>query len=143
MPNTEGTITWRRPGGSRVAVGSLTTDSSGATTGSFRIPGTNGGSGNSIIFATDSISVATSFEVAPRINVTPANVSPGVTVDVSLRGYAKKETIRIRWRVGGTWIALATVTTSNTGSANISVTVPAHASAEPNSVRGDGTVFQQ
>jgi len=64
-------------------------------------------------------------------------------VTVSLRGYGKTETVRIRWLVAGSWVTVATVTTSNTGSATVSVTVPATADAGPNAVRGDGTVFRQ
>jgi len=64
-------------------------------------------------------------------------------VNVSLRGYGKKEVVRIRWKVNGSWVTVATVTTSNTGSANVTVQVPANANVGQNSVRGDGTIFRQ
>jgi hypothetical protein len=64
-------------------------------------------------------------------------------VNVSLRGYGKNETIRIRWKVGNAWVVVATVKASNTGSANVNVTVPANAPAGANSVRGDGTINRQ
>ena len=51
--------------------------------------------------------------------------------------------MRIRWLVNGSWVTIATVVTSNTGSANVDVTVPANASLGENSVRGDGTEFRQ
>lgn len=136
-------ITWRRPGGSTVDLGTTMTDGSGEAADSFRVPATEGGSGSQITFASGGTSVVITFEVAPRIKVIPATVSPGQTVEVSLRGYGKKEAVRIRWRVNGVWITVATVTTSNTGSANVDVTVPAGASVGQNSVRGDGTVFRQ
>ena len=83
------------------------------------------------------------FEVAPRIKVIPSTVSPGQTVDVSLRGFGKRESVRIRWLVNGSWVTIATVVTSNTGSANVDVTVPANADLGQNSVRGDGAEFRQ
>ncbi|MCB1133104.1 MAG: hypothetical protein KDN05_18430 [Verrucomicrobiae bacterium] len=45
--------------------------------------------------------------------------------------------------MNGSWVTIATVVTSNTGSANVDVTVPANASLGENSVRGDGTEFRQ
>jgi hypothetical protein len=45
--------------------------------------------------------------------------------------------------VNGSWVTVATITTSNTGSANVIVTVPANATLGQNSVRGDGAVFRQ
>jgi hypothetical protein len=142
--NSTITITWRRPGGSTVDLGTVTAGNSGAATGSFVIPATEGGSGNQVTFAAASgTTVSITFDVAPRIKVTPATVSPGETVDVSLRGYGKRESVRVRWLINGSWVTVATVTTSNTGSANVSVTVPANASAGQNSVRGDGTIFRQ
>lgn len=82
------------------------------------------------------------FEVAPRIKVIPAEVSAGQTVEVSLRGFGKGETVRIRWLVDGVWVQIATVTTSNTGSANLTVTVPADVDPGANKVRGDGPQFR-
>jgi len=51
--------------------------------------------------------------------------------------------VRIRWKVGTTYEQLAIVETTNTGSANVNVTVPADANSGLNSVRGDGTIFRQ
>lgn len=141
--NTDVTVTWRRPGGSQVVVGNATTDENGRVVGTITVPATEGGNLNRITIAGGGVSVATSFEVAPRILITPQTVSPGQGVSVSLRGYGKQETVRIRWRVAGVWIELATVTTSNTGSANLVVNVPNNADIGQNSVRGDGTVFRQ
>lgn len=142
-PSSPVTVTWRRPGGSTAVVGSTTTDGDGVAEGSIVVPGTNGGTGNTIIFSSGGTSVSITFDVAPRIKVIPSTVSAGETVEVSLRGYAKGESVRIRWLVNGSWVTVATVTTSNTGSANVNVTVPANAPDGSTSVRGDGTVFRQ
>jgi hypothetical protein len=83
------------------------------------------------------------FEVAPRIKILDSPAIRGQIVNVSLRGYARGETVRIRWQQGERWITLATVITSNSGSANVSVQVPTWAPNGFNSVRGDGTVFRQ
>jgi hypothetical protein len=137
-------ITWRRLTGSTIDLGTARTDSSGAVTGRFRVPATPGGPNQQITFSAGGTSKTVVFEVAPRIKV---NTNPGVRgqqVDVSLRGYARQEAVRIRWRQpDGSWVELARVTTSNTGSANVLVTVPGWAPDGNNSVRGDGTVFRQ
>jgi murein DD-endopeptidase MepM/ murein hydrolase activator NlpD len=137
-------ITWRRLTGSTIDMGTTRTDSGGAVTGAFRVPATPGGPNQQITFSSGSVSKTVLFEVAPRIKV---NTSPGVrgqTVDVSLRGYARQEQVRIRWKKpDGTWIDVANLTTSNTGSANVDVTVPLWAADGNNSVRGDGSVFRQ
>ncbi|MGH2550924.1 MAG: hypothetical protein ACRDHN_16150, partial [Thermomicrobiales bacterium] len=138
------TMTWRRPGGSTVDLGTMMTDGTGAASGSFIVPATEGGLGSQVtIRAANGASVAVSLEVAPRIGVSPSTVSSGQAVTVTLRGYGKGETVRIRWLVNGTWVTVGTVTTSNTGNASITVTVPANANLGQNSVRGDGAVFRQ
>jgi hypothetical protein len=140
--DSEVTITWRRPGGSTMAIGTVTTDAAGSATGSFKVPATEGGPNNRVIFASGDVGVTLPFEVAPRIKVIPGEVSAGGDVEVSLRGYGKGETVRIRWLVDGVWVQIAEVTTSNTGSANVTVTVPERANAGPNKVRGDGPQFR-
>jgi hypothetical protein len=137
-------ITWRRLTGSTIDMGTARTDSSGAVTGTFPVPATPGGPNQQITFSSGSVSKTVLFEVAPRIKV---NTTPGVRgqqVDVSLRGYARQESFRIRWRkADGSWVDLASGVTSNTGSANVWVTVPLWAEDGNNSVRGDGSVFRQ
>ena len=142
-PNSSIAISWKRPGGSVVDLGSAAVGADGTATGAIVVPASEGGDGNRVIFTGSNGTVVVVFDVAPRIKVTPGTVSPGDSVDVSLRGYAKKETVQIRWKVNGVWVTVATVTTSNTGSANVTVQVPANANAGQNSVRGDGTVFRQ
>jgi hypothetical protein len=143
-PNAALTLTWRRPGGSTVALSGLTTDETGSATGSFTVPASEGGGGAQLIVsAPGGASVSVTLEVAPRISVSPGSVSRGQAVTVTLRGYGKGETVRIRWLVNGSWVTVGTVTASNTGSASVTVTVPANADLGQNSVRGDGTVFRQ
>ncbi len=61
-------------------------------------------------------------------------------MSVSLRGFGRNEPVRIRWLVDGRWVQVGFVDrTSNTGSANVTVTIPAGADPGPTSVRGDGT----
>jgi hypothetical protein len=78
------------------------------------------------------------FTIKPRIKIIPNTVARDQTVNVSLRGFAKQEVVRIRWKQGSSWVQIATVTTSNTGSANVNVSVPSFAVIGANSVRGDG-----
>ncbi len=51
------------------------------------------------------------------------------------------EAVRIRWLINGSWVQIGQVTTSNTGSANVNLVIPAGATVGANSVRGDGTTF--
>jgi hypothetical protein len=137
-------LTWTRPGGSTVSVGTIVTDGAGTAIGAFGVPATEGGSGATLtVSAPGGASASVTLEVAPRIAVSPGTVSPGDAVTVTLRGYGKGEVVRIRWLVNGSWITVGTVTTSNTGSASLTVTVPANAAMGPNAVRGDGAVFRQ
>lgn len=143
-PNSTVSITWTRLSGGTIDIGTVQVDSNGAATGQFRVPATPGGPGQTITFAAGTVQATATFEVAARIKV---NTNPGVrdeVVDVSLRGYGRQETVRIRWQnPAGQWIELAQVVTSNTGSANVPVVVPAWAAEGLNSVRGDGTQFRQ
>ncbi len=75
------------------------------------------------------------------MKVIPGGATAGDQVEVSLRGFGRNEAVRIRWLVDGRWVQVGFVTrTSNTGSANILVTVPADADPGPAKVRGDGTI---
>lgn len=117
----------------------VTTNGNGVANAPLVIPATP--LGNYTIRATSGSTVAnTPFEVAPRIKVTPTTGDPGDTVGVSLRGFGKRESVRIRWKVGSSYVTLTTVTTSNSGSSNVNVQVPNNAPGGPTSVRGDGTV---
>jgi hypothetical protein len=117
---------------------SVATNGMGDASGSLTIPATPMGT-HKIRWTSGQFSASSTFTVSPRIKVTPASVVRGQTVDVSLRGFAAKEVVRIRWKKGSSWVEVARVTTSNTGSANIKVVVPSFASSGPASVRGDGT----
>jgi hypothetical protein len=137
------TVTWIRAGGGTVDIGTVPTDGAGAASGSFRVPTTAGGPGNRVRFTSGATTVDVAFEVAPRIKVVPSEVTPGQAVDIWLRGFARYETVRVRWRnVDGSWIEIARATTSSTGSATFHLTVPDWVANGPNSVRGDGTDFR-
>ncbi|HET8522873.1 MAG TPA: hypothetical protein VFL82_06555 [Thermomicrobiales bacterium] len=116
----------------------ITTNSSGSGSSTFKVPYAPMGS-YPVTFSTGGGTVTKTFEVVPRIKLTPSTGAPGDTVDVSLRGYKARETVRIRWKRGSSWEDVARVTTSSTGSANINVKVPSWAPTGANSVRGDST----
>ncbi|MGH2558592.1 MAG: hypothetical protein ACRDJH_05970, partial [Thermomicrobiales bacterium] len=115
---------------------SVQTDDRGEVHGRVRIPAAPMGV-HTIRWFTGNWTVSESFTVVPRIKVTPGSVPRGQTVGVSLRGYAAREIVRIRWRNGASWEEIARITTSSTGSANIDLAVPAWAADGANSVRGD------
>ncbi len=143
-PNQPVSISWRRLTGSSVAIStSAQTNSSGAASGTFKVPGTTGGPDQRVTFKAGSVTKTVLFNVVPRIKVNTDPCIRGQQADVSLRGYGKKEEVRIRWLKGSTWVEVARVVTSNTGSANVLVTVPDWAATGLNSVRGDGTSNRQ
>jgi subtilisin family serine protease len=120
------------------SVGSFQTDARGAGSGDFHVPATPMGF-YPVAVVSGSTSLTAQFEVVPRIKLSPSSGAPADTIGISLRGYRKKETVRIRWKQGSSWVELTRVLTSNTGSANINVTVPNWAPDGPTSVRGDST----
>ncbi|MGH2533742.1 MAG: N-acetylmuramoyl-L-alanine amidase [Thermomicrobiales bacterium] len=135
-------IEWRRTSGSMIDIDTIQLNASGAASGEFRVPATPGGANQLIRFSAGTIRADAYYEVAPRIKVVPGSAPRGATVDVSLRGFGKKETVRIRWRRGTGWVELDRILTSNTGSANVDVEVPEWAPNGINPVRGDGTAFR-
>jgi hypothetical protein len=136
-------IFWQRNTGSVFQFATATTDATGAATGTFRVPAVTGGPEQVIAFVSGNVAKRVRIEIRPRIKVLTNPAVCGETANVSLRGYGKHETVRIRWKVGDTFEQVAIVETSNTGSANVDVTVPSSAASGPNSVRGDGTIFRQ
>ncbi|MGH2531717.1 MAG: hypothetical protein ACRDJW_05370 [Thermomicrobiales bacterium] len=121
-----------------MTLGSTRTDFFGSSAGTLRVPAAPMGN-HTVSFLAGEWQAATTFTVVPRIKIIPGEASRGDTVDVSLRGYKARETVRIRWERDGSWVELARVTTSGTGSANVDVVVPDWAPVGQNSVRGDST----
>jgi hypothetical protein len=140
-PNSAVTVKWIRTSGSNFDVATLNTDASGSASTQIRVPATPGGT-NFIWFVSGSTSMTVNFDVVPRIKVTPAVTERGATVDISLRGYGRRELVRIRWKQGSSWVELGQVMTSNTGSANVALVVPNWAPDGDNSVRGDGVAYR-
>jgi hypothetical protein len=120
------------------SLGTVKTTSSGEAFGSLRIPAAPLGN-HEIRWTTGTWSDAASFTIVPRIRVIEGTVKRGQTVNISLRGFAARETVRIRWKKGTSWVEIGRVTTSSTGSANVYLKVPTWAKDGPASVRGDGT----
>jgi hypothetical protein len=153
--NAPVTITWQRLSGTTFTIaGTFVTDGNGGLVSQFRVPAVPGGLAGDptpdlqhITFKSGATSRTVNFEVAPRIKIIYPGPSAqrGQLVDVSLRGYAKNETVRIRWQDGDGegWRQIGTVVTSNSGSANIMLPVPSFAANGIQSVRGDGTVLRQ
>jgi hypothetical protein len=122
-----------------VKIGNVATDVHGNATGSFVVPAAPMGT-HTVKFYRYGRSASVPFTIKPRIKVIPSsNVSRGSTVNISLRGYAAHETVAIRWIKNGSFVKIAQVTTSSTGSANINVTVPKWVPDGFTSVRGDGS----
>jgi hypothetical protein len=116
-----------------------TANENGSAYARFRVPAAQIGD-YPVRAVSGSRSASATFTIAPRIKVIPGSASRGATVDVSLRGFGKKETVRIRWQRGNGWEEITTVLTSNTGSANVDVGVPSWVPDGATKVRGDGSI---
>jgi hypothetical protein len=122
------------------AVGSISTDVIGRSEGAFVVPAAPMGNHTVKVTSPYGPQASATFTVKPRIKLIPnAGLKRGLTVNVSLRGYAKYEVVRIRWKKGTSWVEVGQVKTSGTGSANVYVKVPTFAVDGLNSVRGDGS----
>lgn len=126
------TITWDGQ-----QIGTTTTGSDGTLASTFVVPAARLGY-HTVAWSAGAWTASATYQVVPRIKAIPNTASRGQQVNVSLRGFAKKETVRIRWRRGNSWIQVGTAYTSNTGSANVTITVPSWAADGAHSVRGDG-----
>jgi hypothetical protein len=129
--SAEVAVTW-----DGTSLGTTTADSFGHAAGSFHVPAAPMGS-HTVRWSDGFLAAQRTFTVKPRIKLIPDGALRGDTVNVSLRGYASHETVRIRWKRGTSWVEIARVTTSSTGSANIDVTVPTFVPNGLTSVRGD------
>jgi hypothetical protein len=135
-PNSTVTLTFP---GFYSATATATTDSTGTAVLSFRVPASP--LGVYPVAVTGGATKATSsYEIVPRIKLTPDEGARGDSIGVSLRGFGARESVRIRWKHGGSYEDLTTVMTSGSGSANLTITVPSWASDGPQSVRGDGSI---
>jgi hypothetical protein len=144
-PNSTVAITWRRLNGVLLAMGSVMTDANGGAIGEITVPATPGGPGQILTFTSGAVSQQVLVEVKPRIKVTPSPAGRGDVINVSLRGFARQEPVVIRWRVGtsGPFQTIASGQTSNTGSANILITVPTSAVDGTYQVRAESASFNQ
>jgi hypothetical protein len=120
-------------------IDSVVTGNNAAGSGNFKIPAAPIGP-HLLQFKYGKWVSSVVFTIKPRIKIIPSGVARDQTVNVSLRGFAKQEVVKIRWKKGPSWVQIAQVTTSNTGSANINVKVPKFVPDGATSVRGDGPV---
>jgi hypothetical protein len=119
------------------SIGTTHTFATATGVGSLHIPASPKGV-HKLSFTYGSWSSSVNYTIKPRIKLIPDTVARGSTVNVSLRGFAAHESVRIRWKKGSSWVQVGQVTTSNTGSANVNVVVPSYVPDGLTSVRGDG-----
>jgi hypothetical protein len=119
-------------------IDTVVTDDDADGSGSFKIPAAPMGL-HTMKFTYGKWVATQAYLVKPRIKIIPSdNIARDQTVNVSLRGFAAHESVRIRWKKGTGWYQIAQVTTSSTGSANVNVKVPKFEPNGATSVRGDG-----
>jgi hypothetical protein len=120
-------------------IGSVMTGSSSFTDGSFKVPASTLGA-HSVHWKYGHWDTKITYTVKSSIKLAPSsNVLRGQIVHVYLRGYAAHETVNVRWIKNGSFVTIAQVTTSGTGTANVDVHVPTWVPNGSTKVRGDGT----
>jgi hypothetical protein len=91
-----------------VGISSVTTDGTGAGSGSFKIPAAPKGP-RAIRWKQGTTDVTQTLTIKSRIKVVPnQNVTRGQTVNVSLTGFNAQESVRIRWTNGWFFSRVAT-----------------------------------
>jgi hypothetical protein len=126
-------VTWN---GATLAT--VMSDGQGNVSGSIRVPATPMGDYRLGLNGGSWWNVSSTLTVVPRIKVIPDEAARGETVKISLRGFAKREVVRIRWKQGDRWVEIGRVTMSSTGSGQLYIPVPSWAPDGRASVRGDG-----
>jgi hypothetical protein len=118
------------------------TDQDGNCSVNIRVPATTQGLHTITARFGEDATASMQFKIVPLIKISPTTELRGRTVYVTLRGCAPRTIVRIRWKKGTTWVEVARVTTSGTGSASVGVTVPLWAPEGPNSIRGDALTIE-
>jgi hypothetical protein len=119
---------------------SVVTDASGSA--SLTLPAREGANGLHRVEAVGPIggTALANFTVAAGVAFSPVSGEAGDTVTVSLTGYRAGETITVKWfSTQSASTIIATATTSTTGSATASFTIPADATAGVHKVEATGT----
>ena len=120
------TLTWSN-GERRLTLATVTASSSGRATVTFKV-GTATRGNHAVKAAGSKGSKATAnLNIVPRIKLTPSSGPAGTRVNVALTGYAPGFTVEVIWYDGVSPKVVKTVTTSATGSATTSFTVPSSA----------------
>ncbi|MFL5758123.1 MAG: S8 family serine peptidase [Thermomicrobiales bacterium] len=89
----------------------------------FKVPAAPKGS-HSITAITRNYFVKKTLTISPRIRLSSTLGSPGARFDVSLRGFAAKQKVTLKWMNGDSTLVLGSVITSGTGSANFDINAP-------------------
>ena len=110
------TITW-----DGTTVATTTSSVVGDGSASFTTPKARKGS-HKVTATAGTTSASATFTIRPSLAVSPTRGKVGRTVSVTLRGYAKAESITVAW--DSTSKQLTTVIASSSGSADVQVVIP-------------------
>jgi hypothetical protein len=120
-------------------IGSAWIGSGSFSDGSFKVPAAPMGP-HTVHWKYGHWDAKATYTVKPSIKLSPSsNLLRGQTVHVYLRGYAKYETVKVRWIKNGSFVTIAQATASGTGTVNVDVHVPKWVPNGSTKVRGDGT----
>jgi subtilisin len=100
-----------------------TVNGSGFGTIAVKVPAASKGE-HVITAVSHTYGVSQDLRIAPRLRLFPASGIPGSGFEVSLRGFAARQQVAIKWFNGSSYVTLGSVHTSNTGSANVRYYVP-------------------
>jgi hypothetical protein len=118
-------VTWQDSATRSTSIGRVTASSLGSASTSFTVPEATRGAHLIEGVGGSSNSATARFTVAPVLTLSSATGSVGSNLAVTLSGFASAESVALRWYDTSTATSLlASVVTSDRGSASISVAIP-------------------
>ena len=131
-------IVWRHASSS-VTVARVATSYSGSASVGFTVPASHIGGHAVDGIALGGAKAAASFSVAPSVTITPTAGTASTSIQTTLRGFGRYESIRVTWAgPGATNVTIQTIAASATGSAATTFTPPANAAPGPATITATG-----
>ena len=115
------TLHWATASGT--VLGTVTTSTTGGATKTFTVPAATNGAHTVFAVGSGTPTATATFTVTAGMKLSPTNGAPGTSVTATLSGFQASQSVTLRWdSTSGT--VLGTVTTSSTGGATKSFSVP-------------------
>jgi len=131
-------IVWRHAS-SAITVATVETSYSGSASVGFTVPASHFGAHAVEGIPPGGTKAVASFAVAPSLSISQVTGAPGASIQATLRGFGRYESIRLTWNgPGGTAVTVQTVAASATGSAATAFTPPPGSQPGPATITATG-----